>query len=97
MLIKPLITEKTVAEANMGKFAFKVQLADTKTDIKKAVEKMFNVRVIKIATSVMPGKSHRTGKKWRYDYKPDWKKAIVQLEKGQRIDLFDVGKEEVNA
>ena len=94
MLIKPLITEKTMAEAARNKFAFKVELKATKTEIKSAVQKAFGVNVISIQTSTVPGKHYRTGKRFRYAYKSDWKKAMVTLKAGQKIDLFDVRETE---
>ena|SRR3990167_2202746 len=96
MLLKALITEKTIAETAKGRFAFVVSLDSTKTEIKKLIEKTFNVKVIKIQTLVMPGKSYRAGKRWVFKYRSDWKKAVVTLEKGQRIDLFDIKTEDKN-
>lgn len=90
MLLKPLITEKTVAETKRSKFAFLVALNTDKTSIKKQVEKIFNVNVLGVQTMTVRGKAYRTGKRWKYAYKPDAKKAIVTLKPGQSIELFDV-------
>ncbi len=90
MLIRPLITEKTVRETALGRFAFQVSLSTTKTEVRREVEKTFGVNVTKVQTAIFAGKSYRTGKKWKFLQRPDWKKAIVTLKKGQKIDLFDI-------
>jgi large subunit ribosomal protein L23 len=90
MLIKPIITEKTVAEMALSRYYFKVSYRYSKTEIKKAIEKMFKVNVVAIRTAMMPGKKYRTGKRWMIGYHSDWKKAIVTLKSGQKIELIDV-------
>jgi large subunit ribosomal protein L23 len=90
MLIKPIISEKTVAEMALSRYYFRVSTGYTKIEIKKAVEKMFKVNVIAIRTAIMPGKKYRTGKRWIVRYHSDWKKAVVTLKAGQKIDLVDV-------
>ena len=93
-LIKPLITERTLAESGKGKYTFVVRKGATKTEIKKAVEKTFGVNVIKTQTTMNHGKRYRTGKKWMLRHKPDWKKAVVTTKKDQVIDLFEATKRE---
>lgn len=90
MILRPIITEKTMKETKGQKFTFQVELGATKTEIKNAVQKMFNVHVLKTQTATMPGKSYRTGKRFKYAYRADWKKAIVMLKPGETIELFDV-------
>lgn len=90
LLIKPLITEKALAEAAKKRYTFKVVLAATKSDIKKAVEKTFGVQVIKVQTAIIHGKEYRTGKKWLTKKKSDWKKAVVTIKPDKQIDLFEV-------
>lgn len=90
MIIRPIITEKTMAETKKQRFTFEVVLGATKTQIKNAIETMFKVNVTKTQTATMPGKSYRTGKRFKYAYRADWKKAIVTLKPGQKIELFDV-------
>lgn len=90
MLIKPLITEKAVAEMANNRYAFKVLPEASKPEIKKTVEKLFKVNVLGVRTAVMPGKKYRSGRRWMVRQKPDWKKAIVTLKPGQKIDLIDV-------
>lgn len=95
MLIKPLITEKSLYEAaNQNRYTFVVEKLARKPKIKEAVEKGFGVKVIKVQTAIMPGKSYRTGKRWKYAQRPEWKKAVVQLQKGQKIELFNVREAE---
>lgn len=89
MLIKPIVTEKAMREAKMGRYTFAVELADNKTGIKKEVEKAFGVKVTKVQTLIMPGKEYRKGKSFRKGVKSDWKKAIVSLKEGQKISLWD--------
>jgi large subunit ribosomal protein L23 len=94
MLIKPLISEKSMAEAAKSKYTFVVEGGDTKFDIKRNVEKQFGVNVVKVSTLIMPGKVYKTGKRWKFEKHNDWKKAIVQVKPGQKIDLFEVKEEE---
>lgn len=89
MLIKPIVTEKAMREAKMGRFTFAVGIADNKTGIKKEVGKAFGVKVVKVQTLIVPGKEYRMGKKWQKGAKSDWKKAIVTLSEGQKINLWD--------
>lgn len=90
ILIKPLITEKSMAEAAIGRFTFVVNKFAEKSGIAVEIAKLYKVKPIKIQTSVVKGKKKRTGKKRLETKKSDWKKATVTLEKGQKIDLFDV-------
>lgn len=94
MLIRPIITEKTMKATGLSRFAFEVGIKMTKTEIKQTVSKTFGVNVIKVQTSTVPGKAYRTGKRFKYAYKPDWKKAVVTLKPGQKIELFDVRETE---
>ncbi|MFH1621722.1 MAG: 50S ribosomal protein L23 [Candidatus Omnitrophota bacterium] len=78
-------TEKsTVDEAN-GKYLFWVKNKATKLQVKKAIENLYKVNVKKVNTSVMPGKSKRV--RYQLGYTPDWKKAIVTLKEGQKIEI----------
>lgn len=87
ILIKPVITEKATALREQDKYVFKVNLSANKTQIKKAVASLFNVTVVDCKTMNMDGKAKRfrgqDGKTSSY------KKAIVRLAKGQRIDIFE--------
>jgi len=88
ILKKPVITEKSMKLAKEGKYTFEVATDANKIEIRNAVEKVFNVKVIKINTANYDGKRKRVGK---YVGKTNaYKKAIVTLEKGQTIDIFDI-------
>jgi large subunit ribosomal protein L23 len=83
----PSITEKnTTLRTAQNKFVFEVAPAATKPQIKKAVEKLFNVTVLSVNTIVVKGKMKRQGR--FAGYRPDWKKAIVRIQAGQTIAKF---------
>ena len=78
IIIKPIITEKSNDGVVEGKYTFKVNKKATKIDIKRAVEKLFNVKVVSVNTISVKGKEKRVG---RYVGKTsDWKKAIVTID-----------------
>ncbi len=84
-IISPSITEKATSLSEFNKLVFKVNRNVTKNSIKRSVEKIFKVNVIKINTINLKGKIKLVqGKK---SFKPGYKKAIVTLKKGQSIDL----------
>ena len=85
VLIAPHVTEKTsLAMQNHNQYTFRVQRHATKTDIKAAVELMFEVKVAGVQVVNEPGKTRRFGK--RVSRTQDWKKAYVRLADGQAID-----------
>jgi len=84
-ITSPRITEKATSLSEQNKIVFKVDDGASKRSIKKSVEKIFKVNVIKVNTINQKGKTKFTrGKKTN---KPGYKKAIVTLKKGQSIDL----------
>jgi len=84
-IISPNITEKATSLSDLNKVVFKVHNGASKYSIKKSIEKLFKVNVIKVNTIKINGKSKLVrGKK---TIKPGYKKAIVTLKKGQNIDL----------
>lgn len=90
---KPVITEKsTMLKEGANRFVFKVDVRANKRQIKKAVEALFNVKVIDVRTAVYRGKNSVVmNRRGRFEgYKPNWKKAFVTLAEGDTIDLFDV-------
>lgn len=87
--IRPHITEKTLKEAGNGWYTFSVSEVLSKQQIAVLVSKTYNVKVRDVKTAIMHGKSRRAGKRMRVIHRPDWKKAWVRLEKGQRIDAFE--------
>jgi large subunit ribosomal protein L23 len=84
---RPIITEKSAALAEVGsKYAFEVDVKANKTEIKDAVQKLFNVRVTGVHTMIMHGKSKRFGS--GIAQHSNWKKALVSLAAGEKIDFF---------
>jgi len=87
VLVKPLLTEKTSKETETyNRYAFVVNVKANKNHIKNAVEKFFDVKVLSVRTSVLPGKTKRAGKGFKKTGKS--KKAYVQLQDGQKIEFF---------
>jgi len=92
VLIRPLYTEKIARlQDSENKYAFEVLRTANKIQIRKAIEKKFDVKVVAIQTMVMPGKMRqqltRAGR--FYGKRPDWKKAVVTLAKGDNLELFE--------
>jgi len=78
IIIAPVITEKSNMDMQEGKYTFEVNKKATKVDIANAVEKLFEVKVLKVNTMTVKGKMKRMG---RYEGKTsDWKKAIVTID-----------------
>ena len=86
IVIRPLVTEKSTVLAEQGKYAFRVNVAAGKLEIKAAVETLFKVDVESVNVASMRGKWRRFGRS--RGRKPDWKKAIVTLRSGQTIEMF---------
>ena len=85
---KPLITEKAnILKEKDNKVAFVVDRGANKIEVKKAVETIFKVKVVKINLCIMKGKTKRVGR--NIGKLPNWKKAVVTLKQGDRIDLFE--------
>ncbi len=85
---RPLITEKsTLQKEEARQYAFEVDRNSNKIEIKSAVEHLFKVKVNNVRTINVLGKKKRLGRK--YGKRPDWKKAIVTLREGDRIDFFE--------
>ena len=87
VLIQPIITEQVTAlTERFNQVAFQVEAACNKFQIRDAVEALYGVKVEKVATMNMPGKTKRRGTS--IGKRPDWKKAIVTLKEGDTIDFF---------
>jgi large subunit ribosomal protein L23 len=80
-----LRTEKGTRTLAQRKYLFAVSLKATKPQIKQAVGELFKVKVTKVATAVMAGKPRRVGARW--GYRPRWKKAVVTLAEGSKIEM----------
>lgn len=86
VLKKPVISEKSFASADKGKYVFVVDLGATKTEIAQAVEKAFSVHVESVNTVLVAGKVKKFGKV--FGKRSDYKKAIVTVKKGETIEDF---------
>ena len=84
-IVSPNVTEKATSLSEYNKIVFRVHKGANKNSIKKSIEKIFKVKVVKINTINLRGKSKMVRNKRAY--KPGYKKAIVTLKKGQTIDL----------
>ncbi|MBW1752512.1 MAG: 50S ribosomal protein L23 [Deltaproteobacteria bacterium] len=85
---RPVITEKTSIQKEVSnQFTFEVDRMANRVEIKKAVEGIFNVKVAGVRTLQVKGKTKRRG--WIVGKRRDWKKAIVTLMPGERIDFFE--------
>ncbi|NLJ98444.1 MAG: 50S ribosomal protein L23 [Tissierellia bacterium] len=88
LIIKPIITEESMNDMAFGKYTFKVDRRANKSEIKKAVESIFDVKVEKVNTMNMLGKEKRMGV--HIGRRPNWKKAIVTLtEDSNSIEFFE--------
>ena len=87
VLLKPIITEKaSVVTEETNRFGFQVALKANKFQIKNAVEKLYDVKVLDVKTSVRPGKLRRFGRNVKKSQKT--KRAFIKLAEGQKIEFF---------
>ena len=93
IIIAPVVTEKSSSELQNGKYTFEVNKKATKVEIAKAVEKLFEVKVLKVNTMKVQGKEKRVG--YHTGKTSDWKKAIVTIDTnpGDKTYLAKGGKE----
>jgi large subunit ribosomal protein L23 len=87
VIVRPLVTEKSTLLAGLNKYAFEVMPHANKVQIKEAVELTFSVRVRDVNTCNVHGKVRRFGR--ARSVGRSWKKAIVTLEEGHKIELFE--------
>lgn len=87
ILRRPLITEKSTRLAQEGKYVFEVDRRATKAEIKQAVQSIFKVHVRRVNVLNVPGKLRRV--RQNRGYTAGWRKAIVSLQSGDRIELFE--------
>jgi large subunit ribosomal protein L23 len=87
IILRPLVTEKGMHRSSRhNAYAFEVNTLATKSDVRRAVEELFHVKVLKVHTQNRKGKPRRT--RFRQGQTKDWKKAIVTLDPEHRIDFF---------
>lgn len=94
ILVRPLVTEKSMTDVSKGKYAFVVTKSASKLAIKAAIKAQFNVTVVSVSTSIQKGKTQRVGVRREEADKAVVKKATVTLKKGDKIALFEPGGEE---
>ena len=88
VLLRPVITERSMSQTNAGRYTFAVDTEATKQEIAAAVAEAFKVDVVAVNTATVHGKTRRIGKK--IGKQSDWKKAVVTLAEGQRIERYFV-------
>ena len=87
ILRRPIVTEKSTLMQEDKRYSFEVAVRSTKLEIKQAVESIFDVKVLKVNTLNVKGKTKRFGP--RVSQKKSWKKAIVTIAAGDSITLFE--------
>lgn len=88
VIVRPVVTEKSTDLGAHDKYVFEVAVDANKNEVKRAVEKFFGVKVLDVHTMNMHGKPKRLGR--HMGHRKDWKKAVVTVQSGDKIDLFDV-------
>src|SRR5688572_31439052 len=87
IIVRPLVTEKGMHRSTRNNaYAFEVHRLATKADVRRAVQDLFDVTVLKVHTQTRKGKPRRT--RFRLGFTGDWKKAIVTLDREDRIEFF---------
>jgi large subunit ribosomal protein L23 len=89
IILRPVISEKTYGLLDENKYTFVVDRRANKTQIKQAIEGIFDVKVLSVNTMNRPGKRKRRG--LVVGKRPDTKRAIVTVAEGDEIELFDAG------
>jgi large subunit ribosomal protein L23 len=88
IIIRPVVTEKTsIQKDDFNQVSFEVDRRANRVEIRRAIEQIFNVRVAEVKTMQVKGKVKRRGR--IVGKRKDWKKAIVKLMPGERIDFFE--------
>jgi large subunit ribosomal protein L23 len=90
IVMAPVVTEKSMRLIDeQNQYTFRVHPDATKIEIRRAIEVLFGVRVLKVRTMGIPGKTRRYG--WRYPqgHTSSWRKAVVTLAPGDRIDVVE--------
>lgn len=87
IIIRPIISEKSYAQIDHNRYTFAVHPHAHKTMIAQAVEQLFDVKVVDVATATVRPKPKRRG--WTRGRTSGWKKAVVQLAPGDKIEIFE--------
>ncbi len=88
LIVRPLITEKATKLVDEGKYTFEVKAGINKIEVKRAIEEVFKVNVVSVNIIKVRKKERRVGK--YSGFRPAVRKAIVTLQKGQTLDVFEV-------
>lgn len=88
-IIRPILTEKTLSLAARGWYTFAVSLSSRKEAVAHSVARQYKVDVLGVRTVRMPAKTRRVGKMAKPISVPAWKKALIHLKAGQKIDAFE--------
>jgi large subunit ribosomal protein L23 len=86
VIIRPVVSEKTFVLAEAGKYTFRVHDRAHKTQIRQAIEQLFDVKVVEIRTASVKSKPKRRG--YTHGRSRSWKKAVVQVREGDTIPIF---------
>jgi large subunit ribosomal protein L23 len=91
IVIKPVISEKSLDETQRGKYTFRVHVDANKLQVKDAIEQLFNVEVVQVNVSTSKAKEKsRNRRRGRIrGWTSEWKKAVVTLAAGQKIEFFE--------
>ncbi|MGI5826627.1 MAG: 50S ribosomal protein L23 [Patescibacteria group bacterium] len=89
VMIKPVITEASMNMTKKNWYTFAATVDHNKDFLRELIEKTFKVEVEEIKTSVVKGKSKRSPRSRKTIKQPDWKKVMVKVKEGQKIEIFD--------
>jgi large subunit ribosomal protein L23 len=87
VILRPVVSEKSYARLEQNRYTFVVSPDANKTEIREAVQSIWNVRVLKVSTLNRRGKSKRF--RWTQGRRPDEKRAVVTLAQGDSIEIFE--------
>jgi large subunit ribosomal protein L23 len=87
VIVKPVLSEKSTEFAEKGKYVFRVAKKANKPLIRKAIKELFNVTAEKINIVNVRGRKKRV--RYQYGFTPSWKKAVITLKAGEKIQLFE--------
>lgn len=87
LIINPIITEKSTEHQELGKYCFKVNKRANKKEVMRTIKDTFNVEPVSCNIMNVRGKRKRV--RYKMGYTPSWKKAIVTLKEGDKIELFE--------
>lgn len=90
VIIRPVVSEKSYAGLDLNTYTFLVDKRSNKTEIKEAIQKIWNVQVTSVRTLNRKGKVKR--RRWTMGKRADEKRAIVTLAEGDKIEIFETGK-----